>query len=87
MEIQIEEEIYKGIGTEIMEHLRLCAFDFGGCPDTDSYITQLQNNLRRITDRECRLPKAGTEARAQSMMSQLAEIGALVFLSGENDGE
>lgn len=70
-----------------MEHLRLRAFDFGGCPNTDSYIAQLQNNLRRMTDRECRLPKAGTEARAQSMLNQLVEIGALVFLSGENDGE
>ncbi len=87
MKIQIEEEIYEGTGTEIMEHLRLHAFDFGGCPDTDSYITQLQNNLQRMTSRECRLPKTGTEARAQSMLEQLAEIGALVFLSKEDHGK
>ncbi len=79
MKIQIEEEVYEGTGTEIMEQLRLQVFDPDKYPDTDSYITQIQNNFIRMTDIECELPETGTEARAKAMLYHLAKIGELVL--------
>ncbi len=79
MKIQIEEEVYEGTGTEIMEQLRLQVFDPDKYPDTDSYITQIQNNFIRMTDIECELTETGTEARAKAMLYNLAKIGELVL--------
>ncbi len=80
MKIQIEEEVYEGTGTEIMEQLRMQVLDPNEYPDTDSYITQRQNDFIRLTDIECELPVTGTEARAKAMLYHWAKIGALVFL-------
>jgi len=83
MKIQIEEEVYTGTGTEIMEQLRMQVFNPNQYPDTDSYMIQLQNNFIRMTAMSCDLPKTGTEARAKAMLYHLAKIGALVLLEDD----
>lgn len=83
MKIRIEENTYKGTGTEIMEQLRLAAFDPTEFPDTESYIWQLRSNFIRMTDRDCVLPESGVEEQARIMIGALAGIGALEVLAGE----
>ena len=41
MKIRIEERNYEGTGTEIMDQLRMAAFDPTEYPDTESYICLL----------------------------------------------
>ena len=42
MKIRIEDTVYEGTGTEIMDQLRKVAFDPTEFPDTESYIWQLR---------------------------------------------
>lgn len=82
MRIQIEETIYEGTGTEIMDQLRDQAFDSADCSDTESYIRFLRNNIIRITGLDFPLPQGDTELRARTIFGQLAKVGALVLLEG-----
>ena len=82
LKIRIEPAVLEGTGTEIMEQLRMRAFDPDEFPDTESYIWQLQANYTRMTDQDCDLPKGNTEARARAMLMQLAKIGALELTEG-----
>lgn len=83
MKIRIEENTYEGTGTEIMDQLRLAAFDPTEFPDTESYIWQLRSNFIRMADQDCVLPKSGMEEQAQTMIRALARIGALEVLADE----
>ena len=56
MKIRIDDTIYEGTGAEILEQLRLAAFDPTEFPDTESYLWQLRSNFIRMTDRDCVLP-------------------------------
>ena len=78
--IRIEDTVYEGNGTEIMDQLRKAAFDPTEFPDTESYIWQLRSNFIRMTDQDCPLPDRGVEAQAQTMIMALAKIGALEVL-------
>ena len=80
MKIRIDETIYEGTGTEIMEKLRLQTFDPNEYPDTQSYIWQLRANFVRMTDRDCPLPESGTERQARAMFGHLSRAGALEIL-------
>jgi len=80
MKLRIEETEYEGTGAEIMDRLRLAAFDPTEYPDTASYIRQLRANFIRMTDRDCVLPKQGMEEQARAMFAALAGIGALEIL-------
>jgi len=80
MKLRIEETEYEGTGVEIMDQLRLAAFDPTEYPDTESYIWQLRANYIRMTDRDCVLPDHGEEEQAQAMFAALAGIGALEIL-------
>lgn len=80
MKIRIDETIYEGTGTEIMERLRLQTFDPSEYPDTGSYIRQLQTNFIRMTDRDCPIPESGTEQQARAMFGYLGKAGALEIL-------
>ncbi len=80
MKLRIEENEYEGTGTEIMDRLRLAAFDPTEYPDTESYIWQLRANYIRMTDRDCTLPERGVEEQARAMFAALAGIGALEIL-------
>ena len=82
LKIKIEQAVLEGTGTEIIEQLRMRAFDPDEFPDTESYIWQLQANYTRMTDQDCDLPKGDTEASARAMLMQLAKIGALELLEG-----
>ena len=82
LKIRIEQAVLEGTGTEIMEQLRMRAFDPDEFPDTESYIWQLQANYTRMTDQDCDLPKGNTEARARAMLMQLVKIGALELTEG-----
>ena len=61
MKIRIDDTIYEGTGAEILEQLRLAAFDPTEFPDTESYLWQLRSNFIRMTDRDCVLPEHGLE--------------------------
>lgn len=81
MKIQIEETIYQGTGTEIMDQLRGEIFEVPTeVPDTESYIRFLQGNAIRMAGRECPLPEKDTEARAVAMLRHLEQLGALIML-------
>ena len=80
MRVRIEDTIYEGTVTEIMDQLRKAAFDPTEFPDTESYIWQLRSNFIRMTDQDCILPDRGVEAQAQTMIMALAKIGALEVL-------
>lgn len=80
MKIRIDEQMYEGTGAEIMDRLRLAAFDPTEYPDTESYIWQLWANYIRMTDRDCVLPERGVEEQARAMFAALAGIGALEIL-------
>ena len=80
MIIRIEDTVYEGTGTEIMDQLRKAAFDPAEFPDTESYIWQLRSNFIRMTDRDCVLPKHGLEEQARVLFGELAKIGALEVL-------
>ena len=77
MKIRIDDTIYEGTGAEILEQLRLAAFDPTEFPDTESYLWQLRSNFIRMTDRDCVLPKHGLEEQARVLFGELAKIGAL----------
>lgn len=83
MKIRMEENTYEGTGAEIMDQLRLAAFDPTEFPDTESYIWQLRSNFIRMTDRDCVLPESGVEEQARCMIGALAGIGALEVLADE----
>ncbi len=80
MKLRIEENEYEGTCVEIMDQLRLAAFDPAEYPDTESYIRQLRANYIRMTDRDCALPERGVEDQARAMFAALARIGALEIL-------
>lgn len=80
MKVRIEDTIYEGTGTEIMDQLRGQMFDPTEFPDTDSYIWFVQSNVIRTTGMECPLPDGSTEIQAVAMLYQLAKIGGLTIL-------
>ena len=80
MKIQIEETIYEGTGTEIMDQLRGRAFDPTEFPDTESYIRFLQGNVVRATGLDFPLPQGDRERQARTIFGQLAKVGALSIL-------
>ena len=80
MKIRIDDRIYEGTGTAIMDQLRLAAFDPTEYPDTESYIFQLRSNFIRATDLDCPLPESGVERQARTMFAHLAKAGALMIL-------
>lgn len=69
MKIRIDDTIYEGTGAEILEQLRLAAFDPTEFPDTESYLWQLRSNFIRMTDRDCVLPEHGLEEQARVLFS------------------
>lgn len=85
MKVRIEDTIYEGTGTEIMDQLRGQMFDPTEFPDTDSYIWFVQSNVIRTTGMECPLPDSSTEVQATAMLYQLAKIGGLTILE-DTDG-
>ena len=74
MKIRIDDTIYEGTGAEILEQLRLAAFDPTEFPDTESYLWQLRSNFIRMTDRDCVLPKHGLEEQARVLFGELAKM-------------
>ncbi len=83
MKICVEETIYEGSGTEILDQLRSQTFCAAEFPDTDSYIRFVQENLSRTADVECVLPNKDTETRARTLLYCLAKTGALELLEDE----
>ena len=67
MKIRIDDTIYEGTGAEILEQLRLAAFDPTEFPDTESYLWQLRSNFIRMTDRDCVLPEHGLDVVEKSI--------------------
>lgn len=80
MKIQIEETIYEGTGTEIVDQLRCRMLDPTDCPDTGSYIEFLRNNIIRAAGLDFPLPQGDLERQARTIFGQLAKVGALVLL-------
>lgn len=46
MKIRIDDTIYEGTGAEILEQLRLAAFDPTEFPDTESYDTLYSSRIK-----------------------------------------
>lgn len=80
MKIRIDTRSYEGTGTEILEQLRLTAFDPTEFPDAESYLWQLRSNFVRATDLYCPLPNGSLERQARTMFNHLAKYGALEVL-------
>ena len=77
MKIRIDDRIYEGTATAIMDQLRLSAFDPTEHPDAESYLQQLRANFIRTTGLDCPLPSGSVERQAQAMIEKLAKYGAL----------
>ena len=82
MKIQIEEMTYSGSAAEILEQLRSEAFAPEEFPDTEHYLRYVHDNVVRSTGCDFELPDGSTEARAQSLIHHLAELGGLTILEG-----
>lgn len=80
MKIQIEETVYEGTATEIMDRLRNQTFDPTEFPDIESYIWFLQSNVIRTTGMDCPLPDGDTETQAAALLRHLERFGALTML-------
>ena len=80
MKIQIEETVYEGTATEIMDRLRNQTFDPTEFPDIESYIWFLQSNVIRTTGMDCPLPDGDTETQARTTFCHLDKIGGLTLL-------
>ena len=80
MKVRIDEKIYEGTGTEILEQLRLASFDPTEYPDAESYLWQLRSNFMRATDLDCALPDGSLDRQARAMFALLAKAGALEVL-------
>lgn len=80
MKVKIEETIYEGSGTEIIDRLRRQGFHLTELPDAESYIRFLQGNIIRTTGMDCLLPNRDTETRARTILAHLAKIGGLELL-------
>ena len=80
MKISIDARTYEGTGTEILEQLRLTAFDPTEFPDAESYLWQLRSNFIRATDLKCPLPEGSLERQDRAMFTLLAKAGALEVL-------
>ena len=75
MKIRIDTRTYEGTGTEILEQLRLTAFDPTEFPDAESYLWQLRSNFIRATDLECPLPEGSLERQARAVFYLLGKAG------------
>lgn len=80
MKIQIEETVYEGTATEIMDRLRNQTFDPTEFPDIESYIWFLQSNVIRTTGMDCPLPDGDAETQAAALLRHLDRFGALKLL-------
>lgn len=83
MKIRIEEEIYEGTPSEIMESLWDGSFDKNQFPDLDRYITYMCSTFERMTDIPCDIPNGTTDERAHALLLRLAEIDALEVVEDE----
>lgn len=83
MKIRIEEEIYEGTPSDIMERLWDDSFDKEQFPDIDRYIKYMAATFERMTDQPCKLPRGTRDEQARSLLLRLAEIDALEVIDSE----
>lgn len=77
MKARIDGRVHEGSAVEILDQLRLAAFDPTEYPDAESYLWQLRENFIRATGLECDLPTSGLERQARVMFARLAKAGAM----------
>ena len=77
MQVIIEERLYEGTATEILEKLRQYSFFADECPDVDDYILFLQARFLTLTSRACDLPAGDTECRARAIIDYYVSIGGM----------
>lgn len=77
MKVRVDGTEHAGTAVEILEQLRMTAFDPTEHPDAESYLRQLRENFIRATGLECVLPASGLERQARAMFTQLARAGAM----------
>lgn len=80
MKIRIEEDVYEGSPSEIMERLRDHSFDANEFSDLDGYMRHLQSQFQRLTDMPCELPEGSYDVRAKALFERLADIDAVEIL-------
>jgi len=83
MKIRIEEEIYEGTPSQIMESLWDGSFDKEQFSDLDRYIKYMADTFERMTDQPCSLSGSTTDEQARSLLLRLAEIDALEVIDSE----
>ena len=77
MKVSVDGRVHEGSAVEILDQLRLAAFDPTEYPDAESYLRQLRENFIRATGLECGLPPSGLERQGRAMFAQLAKAGAM----------
>jgi len=83
MKVRIEEEIYAGTPSEIVELLRENAFDREQFPDLDGYIGYMCESFERMTDLSCTVRGESLDDRAKELLLRFADIDALEVLEDE----
>lgn len=80
MKILIDEDVFEGSPSEIMERLWDQSFDPDEFPDLDSYMRYLQGNIRRMADIPCDLSGGTRDEKALALFEKLQDIDALEIL-------
>jgi len=83
MKILIDEEVYDGTPSDIMEQLWDGSFDRNQFPDLDRYITYMSGTFERLTDIPCDIKGRTTNERAHYLLLKLAEIDALEVIDDD----
>lgn len=83
MKIRIEEDVYDGTPSEIVEQLWDGSFDKEQFPDLDRYITYMCGAFERMTDIPCKITNGTTDERAHALLFKLANIDALEVIESE----
>ena len=80
MKIILEEEVFEGAPSEIIDDLREKNFRRDEFPSTESFLRCMRDSFVRLTDMPCPLPEGSLDVRARTLLKRLAEIDALEIL-------
>ena len=82
MKIIVEDEVFEGSPSEIIDQFRRKAFDGSAFSDTGSYLGYMRDTFERMTEMPCVLPKGSLDEQAEAMILCLADIDALEIIEG-----
>lgn len=83
MKIRMEEELYEGSPSFIMEQLLEQNLKKDDYNNLEEYLEESAKTYSRLTDMPCKLPRGTLDEKAKALMEALAEIDVLEVLEDE----